>query len=218
MPDEIIIPGGHDEWAGHSWGDFVIGAEHTVFEWCMIYTDRHPTAFLGNHYRTATAELQDARLTLLGARGSNEPGMRPHPTEPCKGVWDDQAIYRVCNAVFQELADGIRRDRLAAKRVYLDDLPGELDPTLCVLDAPLVLAIARRRDDYGQYIAQLLTADEGTKKTERPKQQRETKIAVVRRYLESEYPNGIIPAEATDKVIARVTDASERTVRRARKK
>jgi len=81
-----------------------------------------------------------------------------------------------------------------------------------------VLAIARRRDDYGQYIAQLLTADEGTKKTERPKQQRETKIAVVRRYLESEYPNGIIPAEATDKVIARVTDASERTVRRARKK
>ena len=119
MPDDMIIPGGFDEWFGHRWDDFAIGAEHTVFEWCMIYTDRHPAAFLGGDGRTATAKFQDIRLTLLGARGSNEPRWRPHPTNVDEGVWDDPVIYRTCNAVYRELAEGIASGRLDARRRYL---------------------------------------------------------------------------------------------------
>jgi hypothetical protein len=159
MPDEIIIPGGVEEWLGRRFDDFAVGAKHTVFEWCMIYTDHHPTAVLGDDSRTATARFLDMRLTLLGARGSNEPRMRPHPTETDRGVWDDMMIYRTRNAVYQELVEG----RLDAERRYRDDRPGEPDPTLCILDAAPVLAIARRRKDYGQYIGRLLaTQDDAT--------------------------------------------------------
>jgi hypothetical protein len=150
-----LIPGGLDPF-GHRVRPFHVEDEHTVFEWCMICTDRHPTAFLGDDSRTATARLQDTRLILLGARNSNEPGWRPHPTETDKGVWDDHATYRRCNAVYQELAESIMIGRLEALRVYLDDRPGELDPTLCIIGTDPVLTIARRRGDFSQYIAALL--------------------------------------------------------------
>jgi hypothetical protein len=156
MPDDIVIPGGFDEWSGHRVDDFVVGAEHTVFEWCMIYTGGHPTAFLGDNARTASVRFQDIRLTLLGARGSNEPQWRPHPTETNQGVWDDPTTYRTRNAVYQELAEGTRTGRFDAQRVYLDDQPSELDPTLCIIGRDPVLAIARRRNDFSQYIAALL--------------------------------------------------------------
>jgi hypothetical protein len=155
MSDAISIPGGKDL-LGCPVAEFVIGPEHTVLEWCCIYTDGHPTALLGDDSRTATAEMQDTRLTLLGACGSNVPRMRPHPTETDKGVWDDPVIYRTRNAVYQELADAIECGRLDAKHVYLDDRPGKLDPTLCIIGATPVLAIAQRRRDYGERIAALL--------------------------------------------------------------
>jgi hypothetical protein len=142
MPDKIIIPGDFDEWARHRWDDFVIGAEHSLYEWCMIYTDRHPRA-LGDD-GTATAKMRNIRLELLGVRGSNK-----------------RDIDRKCNAVYQELADAIASGRLDARHVYLDDRPRELDPTLCVLDTAPVLAIARRRKDHGEYIARLLAAQIG---------------------------------------------------------
>jgi hypothetical protein len=82
--------------------------------------------------------------------------MIPHPTETDQGVWDDPAIYRTSNAVYQELAEGVTTRRLDAVRRYCDDRPKELDFTLCIIDAAPVLAIARRRKDYGQYIAALL--------------------------------------------------------------
>lgn len=168
MPDEIIIPGGVDDWwPSHRFDDFRVGAEHTVFEWCMIYTDRHP-AWLSNH-NSATAKDRENRLTLLGANWSNVPGWRPHPTldpkfgdDPKKApkIWDDERVFRTCNAVYQQLAGGITSGRLDAKRVYLDDRPGELDPTLCVLDAAPVLAIARRCKDHGQFITRLLAVSD----------------------------------------------------------
>jgi hypothetical protein len=160
MTDDIIIPGGFDEWSSRRWDAFVVAratqssVEHTVFDWCMIYTNRHPRAFLGDDSRTATARCRDIRLTLLGAQGSNEPGLRPHPTEADKGVWDDRATYRTCNALYQELAQGI--SRIDAKKVYLDDRPSELDPTLCIIGSDPVLAIARRNEDFSLYIAALL--------------------------------------------------------------
>jgi hypothetical protein len=174
MPDDIIIPGGFDEWSDRRCDEFVVAratqssVEHTVFDWCMIYTNRHPRAFLGDDSRTATARCRDIRLTLLGAQGSNEPGLRPHPTEADKGVWDDRATYRTCNALYQELAEGI--SRIDAKKVYLDDRPSELDPTLCIIGSDPVLAIARRNEDFSPYIAALMartdTAPPATATTE----------------------------------------------------
>jgi hypothetical protein len=72
---------------------------------------------------------------------------------------DTTAHYRVANAVYQELATAIQKGSLEPKRrAYLEDRPGELDPTLCVLEAGLILAIAERRGDYGETIRRLLIA------------------------------------------------------------
>jgi hypothetical protein len=58
-------------------------------------------------------------------------GRSPEPV-----IRDDPTVYRTSNAVYQELVEGILTGRIDAKRVYLDDRPGELDPTLCIpLDA-----------------------------------------------------------------------------------
>jgi hypothetical protein len=134
----------------------VVGAEHTIFEWCLIYTDQNPTTALGDGSGLATALIRDRRLILLGARGSNEPMMRPHPTETDQGVWDDPVDYRVSNAVYQELAESVMTRKIDAVRRYLDDRPEEIDRTLCIIGAAPVLAIARQRKDYGRYIAALL--------------------------------------------------------------
>jgi hypothetical protein len=161
---KIIIPGGvNDWWPSHRFDDFVVDDKHTVFEWCMIYTDRHP-AVLRLDYDRATAECQDYRLILLGALGTNEATWRPHPTEADKGIWDDPAPYRISNEVYQDLAAAIRDRRIEVeRRVYLDDRPDELDATLCIIEAAPVLAIARRRKGYGEAIARLLEAHEGQK-------------------------------------------------------
>jgi hypothetical protein len=155
MSSDTIIPGGCDEW-GRRWNDFPITSAHTVFEWCMIYTDRHPTAFLGETSRAANIKAHRWRLILLGADGSNEPGLRPHPDEPDKAVRDDGEPYRTSNAVYQKLAKGIAARQIKAKSVYLDDQPHELDLTLCVVDAAAIVEIARRREDHGEYIARLM--------------------------------------------------------------
>jgi hypothetical protein len=158
MPDKIVMPGGFDEW-GHRWTDFVLDNEHTAFEWCMIYVDRNPAAYPNRDRATAVA--QEMRLAALGAMGSNEPGPVTHITSSGAEihfgtVWDDRVIPRTANAIYRELAEAIANGRFEARRVYLDDRPRELDPTLCVLDAEPVLAIAHSRRDYGQYIAQLM--------------------------------------------------------------
>src|SRR5207248_6052269 len=70
---------------------------------------------------------------------------------------DTTAHYRVANAVYQELATAIQKGSLEPKRrAYLEDRPGELDPTLCVLEAAPILAIAERRGDGGEVIQKLL--------------------------------------------------------------
>jgi hypothetical protein len=212
LADEIIIPGGVEEWSGRRVDDFGVGAEHTVFEWCMIYTERHPAAFLPNR-NSATVKDRDDRLTLLGANWSNAPAFRPHPARADEGVLDDPVVFRTSNAVYQELAEGITTRRLDAKRVYLDDRPGELDPTLCVLNFAPILAIAQRRKDYGPSIGRLL-ATVAPEVPEQPRPPRETKRNAVQRYIAHIYPEGI-PAGVTNKEIARATKVSPRTVQRA---
>ena len=67
------------------------------------------------------------------------------------------AHYRIANAVYQELATAIQTGSLEPKRrTYLEDRPDELDPTLCVLEAAPILAIAERRGDGGERIQKLL--------------------------------------------------------------
>lgn len=57
--DEFV--GGTDPF-GHRVLPFIIGDTHTIFEWCMIYTDRHP-AMLNPNYDGATLRDKEFRLS-----------------------------------------------------------------------------------------------------------------------------------------------------------
>jgi hypothetical protein len=146
--------------------DFPVADMHTVYEWCMIYTDRLP----GVAAMDATAEAQRERLQYLGAIGSNAvlvtadtsimiadtTGRRVTPGRRTEKV-DISLHYRISNAVYQELAKDIETGKLKPERpVYLDDRPNELDPTLCVIGAAPILAIAERWGDGGERIQKLL--------------------------------------------------------------
>jgi hypothetical protein len=169
MPDQIIIHGGIDKWSSRHIHDYLVGPRHTVFEWCIIYTDRNPEAILGPYVRDATAKYREARLTLLGTNWSNERRWRPSGDfdsvtkivvaasgQAALIIDDDPVEFRSRNAVYRELVEGFAALRFECKRVYLDDYPAELDPTLCMIDASSVLAIARQRGDYGNAIAEML--------------------------------------------------------------
>ena len=71
MSAQLIISGEIDPF-GRSVPDFIVGVRHSVFEWCMIYTDRHPgiaadALFRSGDYNEPTIKGMDARLTQLGA-------------------------------------------------------------------------------------------------------------------------------------------------------
>jgi hypothetical protein len=133
--------------------DFVVGDELTVYEWCMIYTDRHP----GVAAKHATAEAQRERMQYLGAIAPLVSGPTTATVAGQDFEVDTREHYRITNAVYQELATAIQTGSLEPKRrAYLDDRPGELDPTLCVLEAAPILAIAERRGDGGEVIQKLL--------------------------------------------------------------
>jgi hypothetical protein len=137
--------------------DFVVGDELTVYEWCMIYTDRNP-AVAAKH---ATAEAQRVRMQYLGAKAPPASGPMPATVAGQDYEVDTREHYRITNAVYQELATAIQTGSLEPKRrAYLEDRPDELDPTLCVLDAAPILEIAERRGDGGQVIRKLLAARE----------------------------------------------------------
>jgi hypothetical protein len=160
MSSKIIIPGGVADWLirEHRFADFVVGEKHTVFEWCKIYADENPNS-IPPDFLEATTERRKDRLTFLGTNWTNASGLRPHPTETRRGVLDDPVSFRIMNAVYRELAKGIKSELIEIEKpVYLDDWPEKLDLTLCVIDAAPVLAIARRRKDHGKAIAELLAA------------------------------------------------------------
>jgi hypothetical protein len=133
--------------------DFVVGDELTIYEWCMIYTDRHP----GVATKHATAEAQRERMQYLGAIAPLVSGPMTAVHEAGHFEVDITAHYRIANAVYQELATAIQTGSLEPKRrAYLEDRPDELDPTRCVLEAAPILAIAERRGDGGEVIQKLL--------------------------------------------------------------
>jgi hypothetical protein len=165
------IPGGTD-FLGRHFDDFVVGDEHTVFDWCKVCVDQNPNE-AAPYYLSATVKGRERRLTTVGAIGSNVPGARPHPTETdvdddgteqefneairiTLTTWDDKAAYRIQNTIYQQLAERIRTGRIEYQPVYLDDLPGELDQTLCVIGKDPVLDIAERIGGCGRAIADLL--------------------------------------------------------------
>ena len=132
--------------------DFVVGDELTVYEWCMIYTDRHP----GVAAKHATAEAQRERLQYLGAIAPLVSGPIPVTVAGQDFEVDTREHYRITNAVYQQLATAIETGSEPKRRAYLEDRPGELDPTLCVLDAAPIFEIAERRGDGGEVIQKLL--------------------------------------------------------------
>jgi hypothetical protein len=131
--------------------------QYSVFEWARLYIDLHPAVVSMDR----TIACQEDRLRYLGLipwpgiTPGSIPGGSPAPGRD----WavDTTTHYAITYAVYQELADEIQCGRLEPKkRVYLEDRPGELDPTLCVLDAGPILRIARRRGDGGEVIRLLL--------------------------------------------------------------
>jgi hypothetical protein len=140
-----IVPGGSDEWFPRTWEPFVVGAAHTLYEWSLLFDDRHPGELHDSH-RGNTREDRRAREDFLG--GGNEKAS-------------------ISRAVYDELAAKVRDTHRKVKVgeiqqpplwqfVYRADEPAELDLTLCVIDAGPVLELARRRGDGGRYIRELL--------------------------------------------------------------
>jgi hypothetical protein len=159
--------------------EFAAREVYSVFEWVRLYIDLHPV--VASMDRTVAG--QEERLRYLGVIPSPQitpgsiPGgpriltkaqgkcaritrhIRASRKESTRGSWavDTAAHYGMTSAVYQELAEDIQTGRLEPKRrVYLDDRRGELDPTLCVLDAVPILKIAERRGDGGVIIRKLL--------------------------------------------------------------
>jgi hypothetical protein len=133
--------------------DYQVPDELPVFDWCMIYTDRHPG--VASHYPNVAGQTE--RLLHLGAM----PPLVSGPITATVAGQDFDVVmwehYWIANKVYQELADDIHARRLEPKRrAYLEDRPGELDPTLCVLEAAPILAIAERGGDGGEVIRLLL--------------------------------------------------------------
>jgi hypothetical protein len=139
---------------------FIVGDEHTVFEWCLIYVDQHP-AGLHNYKAASFRDMQD-RLTLLGATGG---GQRDAYGQPM-GVRNDPE-WQITNEVYRELERDIDRDWIIPlRRTYCDDAPSEFDPTRCLIDIEPVLALARRRGDFGQTMGELLAVHDGNLEVE----------------------------------------------------
>jgi hypothetical protein len=203
----ITIPGGTD-YLGRRFDDFVVGAEHSVFAWCKIYIGQNPNqvalGFLGADFLSAAAKAKDYRLTMLGARGSNIPGARPHPTETDVDIdgteeesneairitltlWDDKTPYRTMNAVYQQLAEGIKTRRFEFKPVYSDDYPDKLDTTLCVVGKDSLLYVAERVGGYGHAIHKML-AERERQKHDKPTGAVPTGKAIVQDPAPTPYP------------------------------
>src|SRR5438309_7012406 len=132
---------------------YVVRDEHSVYEWCMIYTDRDPR--VASLYPYAAGQKQ--RMQYLGAIAPLMSGPMTATVAGQDIEVDTREHYRIANAVYQGLANDIQTGACEPKRrAYLEDRPGELDPTLCVLEAAPILAIAERRGDGGEIIRRLV--------------------------------------------------------------
>jgi hypothetical protein len=142
MSIKLFIPGGRDPHNGIFRSRFVIGDEHTAYEWAMIYADRHPAP-----WETSGGTIADMkhRETWLGARGGGN-SRRPRR-------------HKIAGEVYHELVEEIRAGRITPrKRVYCTDQPSEPDPTQFVIAACDVLNLAKRRNDGGWYIKKMKAA------------------------------------------------------------
>jgi hypothetical protein len=119
----------------------------------MIYTDRHPAAVNPN-FNGPTLQDRKFRLTLLGAIGGGLKDAYGQPMGP-----RNDAEEQIRNAVYRELVRDMERDRIVpVKTAYCSDAPDIFDPTRCLLDIEPILALARRRVDFGAAIGGLLSA------------------------------------------------------------
>jgi hypothetical protein len=162
---EIAIAPPDDIWfVNHNVPPFIVDNAHTVFEWCMIYTDQHPAMLHPNHNGASFRDMR-IRLELLGATGG---GQRDAYGEPM-GARND-AVGQTVNEVYRELARDIERDTIRPRRrTFCDDAPSEFDPTRCLIGIEPVIAIARRRGDFGQTMAELLAKHGDKGRDEKPR-------------------------------------------------
>jgi hypothetical protein len=115
MPDTLRIRGGR--FLGRRVRPFTIREKHTVFEWCMVYTDRHPTALLGDESRTA-----HRRTSRYAAGVARRAGLERAEDTPASdrdaskhSVWSGDP--RTSNAVTEQIAKAT-----AAETVSIEQL------------------------------------------------------------------------------------------------
>src|SRR5262249_43402927 len=130
----------------------------TVFEGCMIYTDRNPAvydmfAFPNSNHNGASTRHMEIRLNILGAKGGWPRDAYGSPMGPV-----NNAQERIANEVYREIERDIEASRITPlRRAYCDDDPEVFDATRCLITLETILEIARRRGDCGDQIKEVLT-------------------------------------------------------------
>src|SRR5215469_16413065 len=130
---------------------FVIRGQHTVYEWSMIYTDRHP---LPDDYSAGvTAADMLEREKWLGAHIASRLD---------RGSRREQEAKRrrhIAGEVYRQIRAEIQAGQLQPlKRAYCADT-GQEDFTAHTLDITDVLALAERRRDAGRRFGAVLARE-----------------------------------------------------------
>lgn len=166
LPDDLGFRGRHVP-------PFIVGDKHTVFEWCMIYTQRHPS-MMHHAHNGASHEDMDLRLTLLGVTDSGIRNVDPPEVDGENRLLGTSSVVRPSRQTMREVYHELvrRTDELIkggkVALPYCDDA-NVPDPTRCVIGLDPVLAVARLFGDYGQAMALLLAAHDGEEAGAKPK-------------------------------------------------
>ena len=111
---------------------FPIKDQLSLFEWAMVYTDKHPHAY-GRSDGSCSVDMQ-VRLELIRSipAGSAQSG-----------------LTRI--ELFYQMIDRVERCGAPLPVVaHLNDARNQRDWTRCKVGEDVVLAIARERGDYGE--------------------------------------------------------------------
>jgi len=145
----MFIPGGRA--GGERLSRFNVGEAHTVYEWVMIWGDRHPKIMGADE--STDAEGVRGREVMMGARSTSR--------HYYSNKQEQRQVKRrvVANEVYRDILRGIERGTIEPlKLAYCNDRSWEPDPTRHVIGVKDILKLADRRKDAGRCITKMLEA------------------------------------------------------------
>jgi hypothetical protein len=121
---------------------FVVGDRLMAYEWAMVCAERHPyPSWLGVDEEQAVAAMERREAALK-----------------CRAFVPKKLFHRT---FYRELKAEFEAKRIfPLEYAHCSDDPERPDLTRCVFGAAEMLAIAKRRGDYGPAIAEMLAAHE----------------------------------------------------------